>query len=109
MPPPTAVDTAVQSVRDHLHSGWFDPVTHDDVKAAVDALSNLNSADSRAALSRLSDGELRTLADEINDGSWFGMGGLSQGEKTDFFNAMATDLDAGQLARLSQAFDRTTG
>lgn len=107
--PTNDVDTAVQTVRHHLDSGLFKPVTSNDVKAAVDALKGLNSADSSAALAQLSDAELSHLAAEINDGSWFGLGGTSQGAKTDFFNEMARDLDGEQLERLAQAFDRTTG
>lgn len=37
--PTNDVDTAVQTVRHHLDSGLFNPVTSNDVKAAVDALS----------------------------------------------------------------------
>lgn len=105
----TAVDTAVSTVRHHMQSAWNNPVDRNDVKTAVDALRGLNAADTRAAIGRLSADELRQLADEINDGSWFGLGGLNQGEKTDLFNEMARDLGGAELAKLSQAFDRSQG
>lgn len=106
---PNTVDTAVQTVRTNLQSSWDNAITQSDVQGAVAALKSLNAADSRAAMAQLSNRELRTLAEEVNDGSWFGLGGIGQGPKTDFFNEMARDLDATQLARLVTAFDRTTG
>jgi len=107
--PPNTVDTAVKDIRSHMDSGWFNPVTNDDIKSVKSILSNLNAADTKAVIGKLSDNELRQIADEMNDDSWFGMGGLSQGERRDFFNAMARDLGGAELAKLSQAFDRTTG
>lgn len=107
--PPNTVDTAVKDVRQHMDSGWLNPVTNDDIKSVKSILSNLNAADSRAVIGKLGTDELRQIADEMNDDSWFGMGGLSQGERKDFFNEMARDLGGAELAKLSQAFDRTTG
>jgi hypothetical protein len=107
--PPNTVDTAVKDIRHHMETGWFNPVTNDDIKSVKSVLSNLNAADSRAVIGKLSSDELRQIADEMNDDSWFGNGGLSQGERRDFFNEMARDLGGAELAKLSQAFDRTTG
>jgi hypothetical protein len=104
-----AADAAVQTVRTNMQSAWNNPITQKDVEGAVGALKNLNASDTREAFSKLSDQELRTLAAEVNDQSFFGLGGLGQGAKTDFFNEMARDLDAPQLARMTQVFDRTTG
>lgn len=107
--PPNTVDTAVKDIRHHMETGWFNPVSNGDIKSVKSILSNLDAADSRAVISKLSSDELRQIADEMNDDSWFGNGGLSQGERRDFFNEMARDLDGAGLAQLSQAFDRTTG
>lgn len=107
--PPNTVDTAVKDIRHHMETGWFNPVTRDDVNSVKSILSNLNAADTRAVIGKLGDNELRQIADEMNDDSWFGTGGISQGERRDFFNEMARDLGGAELAKLSQAFDRTTG
>ncbi|RZI94518.1 MAG: hypothetical protein EOP39_30415, partial [Rubrivivax sp.] len=107
--PPNTVDNAVKDIRHHMETGWFNPVTNGDIKSVKSILSNLDAADSRAVISKLGANELRQIADEMNDDSWFGNGGLSQGERRDFFNEMARDLGGADLARLSQAFDRTTG
>jgi hypothetical protein len=107
--PPNTVDTAVKDIRHHMETGWFNPVTNDDIKSVKSVLSNLNAADSRAVIGKLGADELRHIADEMNDDAWFGNGGLSHGERRDFFNEMARDLGGAELAKLSQAFDRTTG
>lgn len=107
--PPNTVDTAVKDIRHHMETGLFNPVSNDDIKSVKSILSNLNAADTRAVIGRLGGNELRQIADEMNDSSWFGNGGLSQGERRDFFNEMARDLGGAELAQLSQAFDRTTG
>jgi hypothetical protein len=107
--PPNTVDTAVKDIRHHMETGFFNPVSNDDIKSVRSILSNLNAADTRAVIGRLGADELRRIADEMNDDSWLGNGGLSQGERRDFFNEMARDLGGAELAQLSQAFDRTTG
>lgn len=107
--PPNTVDSAVKDIRHHMETGWFNPVTNGDIKSVKSILSNLDAADSRAVMAKLGADELRQIADEMNDDSWFGNGGLSQGERRDFFNEMARDLSGADLAKLSQAFDRTTG
>lgn len=107
--PPTTVDTAVKDIRHHMETGWFNPVTHGDISSVKSILSNLNAADTRAVIGKLGANELRQIADEMNDDAWFGNGGLSHGERRDFFNEMARDLGGAELAQLSQAFDRTTG
>lgn len=103
------VDTAVKNIRHNMESGWLNPVTNGEINNVKSILSNLNAADTRAVIGKLGANELRQIADEMNDNSWFGNGGLSQGERRDFFNEMARDLGGAGLAQLSQAFDRTTG
>ncbi|KQW42052.1 MULTISPECIES: hypothetical protein [unclassified Roseateles] len=108
--PPNTVDTAVSNIRQQMDtSGWINPITNGEIQTVKSILSNLNAADTRAVVGKLSADELRQIADEMNDDSWFGNGGLSQGERRDFFNEMARDLGGAELAKLSQAFDRTTG
>ena len=107
MPPNTArVDQAVSDIRERLTSGFLNPVGADDVQGVQDILGGLPRTDANATLKALSDDELRNLASEVNDGSWIG-GGLNKDEKTAFFDTMAKQLDATQLARLTKAFDTT--
>lgn len=109
MPPPTAVDNAVKDIRHHMESGVFNPITHDDMRSVANTLKNLDGADARAVIQKLSPDELRDIAGEIQDDGWFGTGGLDQGEKTDLFNEMARDLGGAELAKFAGAFDRTQG
>ena len=51
--PPNTVDTAVKDIRHHMETGWFNPVTHDDINSVKSILSNLNAADTRAAVQAL--------------------------------------------------------
>ncbi|MBI1684758.1 hypothetical protein [Caulobacter hibisci] len=107
-PPPS--QTAVNTVHKALESGFFNPITHDDVKTAVGALTQLDSANAKTAIETLAkDGSLDRLAAEVNDGKGLGLGGLSADEKRDFFNAMAKDLGGSQLKSLSDAFAKAGG
>ena len=100
------VDQAVSDIRERMRGGFFNPVGADDVKAVQDTIGGLPRLDASATVKALSDDELRNLASEVNDGSWIG-GGLNKDEKTAFFDTMAKQLDATQLARLTTAFDTT--
>ena len=108
VPTPDAgrVDQAVSDIRDRMRSGFLNPVGADDVKAVQNTLGGLSKVDANATVAQLSNDELRTLASEVNDGSWIG-GGLNKDEKTAFFDTMAQQLGAEQLARLTTAFDTT--
>lgn len=107
--PPVTVDNAVKDIRHHMESGIFNPVTHDDMRAVAKTLKDLSSSDACEVIKTLGDDELRSIADEINDGGWFGTGGLEQSEKTDLFNEMARDLGGAELAKFAKGFDRTQG
>lgn len=72
--PPNTVDTTVKDIRHHMETGWFNPVSNDDIKSVKSILSNLNAADTQAVIAKLGKDELRQIADEMNDDSWFGMG-----------------------------------
>ncbi|MDO5624728.1 MAG: LysM peptidoglycan-binding domain-containing protein [Pseudomonadota bacterium] len=100
------VDQALSDIRDRMRSGFFNPVGADDVKAVQDIVGGLSKQDANAVMKQLSDDELRNLVNEVNDGSLIG-GGLNKQDKTAFFDTMAKQLDGEQLARLSQAFDRS--
>lgn len=107
--PPPSKD-AVDTVHKSMESGFFNPITNGDVKNAVGALTGLDAANTRAAISELAkDGTLDKLASEINDGKTFGLGGLSADEKRDFFAEMAKDLGGAELKSLSDAFAKAGG
>lgn len=109
-PPPPPSKDAVDSVKKAMESGFFNPITNDDVKNAVGALTKLDPANTRAAISELAkDGALDKLASEINDGKTFGLGGLSADEKRSFFAEMAKDLGGAELKQLSDAFAKAGG
>ncbi len=102
---PTATATAERVVHEAMTSGFFNPITNNDVKTAVKALEGLTPQEASQAVKDLAaDGTLKTLAAEINDGSILGLGGLSQDEKRDFLNAMAGKLDGASLKALGDGF-----
>lgn len=112
MPPPTAtadqgrVDQALSDVRERMKGSLFNPVGADDVKAVQDIIGGLPRQDANEVMKQLSNDELRHLANEVSDTSWIA-GGLNREDKAAFFDTMAKQLDATQLARLSDAFDKT--
>jgi hypothetical protein len=109
-PPSPRSKDAVDTVHKSLESGFFNPITNGDVKKAVGALTGLDAANTKAAISELAkDGTLDKLASEINDGQTFGLGGLSADEKRDFFAEMAKDLGGAELKSLSDAFAKAGG
>lgn len=107
-PPPSK--GAIDTVHKSLESGFLNPITNGDVKTAVGALTGLDAANTKAAISALAqDGTLDKLAAEINDGKSFGLGGLSADEKRSFFAEMAKDLGGAELKSLSDAFAKAGG
>jgi len=97
---------AYDTVRTKLESSFLNPVTHNDVNDAAAALKTLNAADANAVISEMSkSGQLDRLASEGVDGTWFGNGGYSEGERQDLFNSLAGKLDGANLARVSNAFE----
>lgn len=100
-----AVDQATQTVKDKLdQSGWFNDVTNDELKDIATTFDQLNPTQRNQVLANLSDGELKTLAEE--SGSWgvLGTGGLSRDEKRAMLEDLAQGADGAQLERLSRAF-----
>ena len=106
---PTPVQSAaVQAIDDKLQTGWFNPVTHADIKSVSDTLQGLNGADAKAVIAELkAQGKLDQIASESIDGSIAGLGGLSTGERSALFNNLAGKLDGASLADLTRAFGRT--
>jgi hypothetical protein len=78
---------------------------HDNIEEIKKILCNLNQADSREVIGKLSDAELKQIARMMNDDSLFVTVGLSQDQRNQFFSEMARDLDGATLAKLFKAFD----
>jgi len=97
---------AFDTVRTKLESSLLNPVTHGDVNDAAAALKTLNAGDANAVISELAkSGQLDKLASEGVDGTWFGNGGYTDGERKDLFNNLAGKLTGANLARVSNAFE----
>jgi hypothetical protein len=106
MPDPVA--DAADTISNRLDSGFLNPVTNGDIKDAVKAITDLPAADANRLVDQLEqNGQLDQIADEVNDGSWFGNGGLSADERNAFFADMAGKLDGQNLAAISESFSRT--
>lgn len=89
-------------------NGWFNTVTHDEMNQVADVLRGLSATDADAVVDELQrTGQLDRLASEAVDGSWFGNGGYSDGERQALFSDLAGKLDGQSLAALSNAFART--
>ena len=105
---PDPVTDAANTISDKLETGFLNPVTNDDIKDAVGEITKLPAAEANQLIDRLeADGQLDQIADQVNDGSWFGNGGLSVDERSAFFADMAGKLDGANLAALSESFSRT--
>lgn len=104
-PPQNPVDGAVNAIRKKLDdSGWFNDITHGELRDINKELAKLTPAQRQEAISKLSDDDLRKWGGESNSGAIFGMGGLDDGEKRALFNSLAEGLDGKQLARIANAF-----
>ncbi len=99
-------DIAGDKISDKLdQSGWFNDVTHDELRFINSEIDKLVPADRIDAVKFLSDSELETWFDEMESNGWFGTGGLSDSEKKELFNDLAEGLDATQLKRVYDALD----
>lgn len=101
------VDQAVGAIRDRLEEGWFNDVSHGDLKDINQTLAGLNADERNAVISELSDAELNKWTGELdNGGGVLGMGeGLSVDERRDLHADLGGSLDATQLERLYNAYD----
>lgn len=104
-----------QSAYNDIHakldtSGWFNTVTHGEVNDVAARLKGLTSADADAVIDESQrTGELDRFASEAVDGSWFGNGGYTDGERRDLFTDLAGKLDGNSLASVSNAFAKASG
>ncbi len=103
--PPANADQALQNINKALETGWFNGVDRNDLKTIARELEQLSPEDATRVLGQLSDDKLQVVAKEVNDSNLFRNDGFTSSEKTDFFNAMAKQLDGPQLSRLTKAFD----
>ncbi|MBN8887461.1 MAG: hypothetical protein J0I77_17185 [Rudaea sp.] len=99
------VDQATAKIQHDVHdSGFLGTDNNSHVKDADKELAGLPASDANKVVGKLSDGDLKAWADDVNSGGIFGAQGLSAGEKKDLFNTFAQKLDGDQLARVSAAF-----
>ncbi|WP_428156215.1 hypothetical protein [Brevundimonas sp.] len=104
--PVNRVDQALATVRDRLDQGWFNDVSHGDLKDINQTLAGLTADERNAVVSGLSDAELNTWTDELDNGGFLGMGeGLSADERRDLHASLGGALDATQLERVYNAYD----
>jgi hypothetical protein len=103
------VQSATAYIRGKLDSsGFFNTVRHTEVNEISAKLKSLPAADANAVIRELAKtGDLKTLANESVDGSWFGNGGFTASERQSFFGDMAKKLDGKSLSDLSNAFINT--
>jgi hypothetical protein len=99
------VDQITSQIHDLVNSeGFLSHSRNDHLHQVNDLLKGLQPADADQVLSKLSAGDLKKWADDVNSGGIFGAEGLNGGEKKDLFNLFARDLDGTQLARVSNSF-----
>jgi hypothetical protein len=91
-------NSAVGNIRRDMQDGLNSAET----KSAANQLKGLDAGQTKEAIAKLSQGELKHIARQMNQ-----PGFMSPDEKRDFFNEMARDLDGPSLARLAAAFDTT--
>lgn len=97
------IDQIVRDVRRDLGgTGWFGATTSRDINNADHEIEGLNAQDTNAVVARMSDGDLKSWAD--NASSWTPWDGISGGDKRDLLNDLAGKLDGQQLARVAKAF-----
>ncbi|MGH8080782.1 MAG: hypothetical protein ACREP7_09410 [Lysobacter sp.] len=97
------VKEATRTIQSKLDdSGWFDDVTHAELRDISGVFRDLSGHDARQVYDQLkADGKLDKWVEEMNSDGWFGTGGLSASEKTDLFNTLASKLSGAQLADFS--------
>ena len=102
-PDPAKVEEATKYVKNKLdESGWFNDVTHSELKDIENKLGGLTSKEASAVLKNLSDNDIKHWADELNSGGILGTGGYDKGEKEQLFKTLAGKLDGEQLARMAK-------
>ncbi|MCW7536915.1 hypothetical protein OOT46_03480 [Aquabacterium sp. A7-Y] len=103
---PSPADEAKKVIDKKLHDeGWLDDVTHEELRDINKELGKLPPQQRNDVISKMSDEQLKTWADEVDSNGIFGAGGLSDGEKQALFDMLAEGLDGKQLARVAGAFN----
>ena len=96
-----------QNIRERVHDdGFLGTARNQNVKQSVQDLKDLSPAERNEAVAKLTDADLKELADDVNARGAFGAAGLSADEKKDMFNTFAQGLNGEQLGRLGKAFDQ---
>lgn len=99
------VDNAVSQIQDLTREdGLLGTSRNANMHSVADTIGDLSPAELDATVSKLSDADLKGLAEDINAGGVLGAQGLSADEKRDVFNDLAAGLSGPQLGRVSEAF-----
>jgi hypothetical protein len=104
--PPNTIDPAAEKIRSLVRDdGVFGTSRNEHLHQIDGVLNAAPPADVNRIVSKLGDDDLKQWAGDINSGGIFGAQGLSGDEKGSLMQTLAKDLDGGQLARMSKAFD----
>lgn len=106
-PVPLTTDEALAKVRELLKDGGWgsDRLMNGELKTLVKLFLSLGSATATAVIAKLTDAELKLIADDMDSSGIGNYDGLSSSEKEAFIADLATKLDAKQFARIAVAFD----
>ncbi len=106
-PNPLTVEQALTKVRELLKDGGWgeDRLMNGELKTLVKLFLSLGSATATAVIAKLTDSELKLIADDIDSSGLGNYDGLSSSEKEAFIVDLATKLDAKQFGRIAVAFD----
>lgn len=102
----TDVAQVAKNIQTRTHDDGFAWLNRNsNLKQTIQDFKNLSPEERNQVASRLSDADLKALADDVNAIGLGGANGLSADEKRDLFNTLATGLNGEQLGRLAKAFD----
>ncbi|MBV9559144.1 MAG: hypothetical protein JOY90_01580, partial [Bradyrhizobium sp.] len=89
--------------------GWFGLSRNDHVHSIVSILNGGDAAHMNGVLADLGDGDLRSLANNIEHGGGLGQQGIAGSERNSFFQMLAGRADPTQYARIVDAFASKDG
>lgn len=102
----TDVAQVAKNIQTRTHDDGFAWLNRNsNLKQTIQDFKNLSPEERNQVVSRLSDADLKELADDVNATGLGGANGLSADEKRELFNTLATGLNGEQLGRLAKAFD----
>lgn len=102
----TDVAQVAKNIQTRTHDDGFAWLNRNsNLKQTIQDFNNLSPEERNQVVSRLSDADLKELADDVNATGLGGANGLSADEKRELFNTLATGLNGEQLGRLAKAFD----